>query len=167
MTTDRCKLLRQMTGDYLARPDPVAWLAAADIHEEAGDQKKAALWRRRGELFPFLLAKYEAFWRKAKEAGWVRMRNERFLLGGVAAMISQNATRSSFVAEAVCGRHSVGVFIRRAYEPQTRYVTAKLMKVVDWVGRQDGLCQACGGSGYVDNGDTQPHPCGRCVSAGD
>lgn len=167
MTTDRRKLLRQMTGAYLARPDPVAWLAAADIYEEAGDQKKAALWRRRGELFPPLLEAYAKFWLEAKKAAWLWMPTLRLPLGGVAAMISQNATRSSFVAEALCGRHSVGVFIRRAYEPQTRYVTAKLMKVVDWVGRQDGLCQACGGSGYVDNGDTQPHPCGRCVSAGD
>lgn len=137
MTTDRRKLLRQMTGAYLARPDPVAWLAAADIYEEAGDQKKAALWRRRGELFPPLLEAYAKFWLEAKKAAWLWMPTLRLPLGGVEVIICQNYTRSSFVVEA--GRTGVTfeTFVVRAYEPQTRYVTAKLMKVVDWVGRQE------------------------------
>jgi DnaJ-class molecular chaperone len=30
----------------------------------------------------------------------------------------------------------------------------------------DPICPACRGSGYVDNGDSQPHPCGRCITEG-
>lgn len=42
---------RALTRHYIARPDPLAWLAAADLLEEAGDTVGARKWRRRGEWY--------------------------------------------------------------------------------------------------------------------
>ena len=50
--------LRALTYAHLSRPDPVAWLAAADLYEERGqkgDAEIARLWRRRGEWYPPLM----------------------------------------------------------------------------------------------------------------
>lgn len=52
-------LLRQMIGAYIARPDPVGWLAAADWLEEQGRDAEARLWRRRGMYYMAVLSAYE------------------------------------------------------------------------------------------------------------
>lgn len=45
------KKLRELTHAYLLRPDPMAWLVAADLLEEGGRGEESALWRARGEWF--------------------------------------------------------------------------------------------------------------------
>lgn len=40
---------------FLLRPDPCAWLALADLYEEASAYEEALLWRRRGRWFSPLL----------------------------------------------------------------------------------------------------------------
>lgn len=66
------KLLRQLVGAYLSRPDPAGWLAAADLYAETCDGGRtcqckdsphtcaalAKLWALRGELYPPLLSLY-------------------------------------------------------------------------------------------------------------
>lgn len=47
-------LYQAMTRRYLKEPDPEAWLALADLFEEHGETKDAALWRRRAAWFPTL-----------------------------------------------------------------------------------------------------------------
>lgn len=52
-TTNVCpRTLRHLVGAYLARPDPDAWNAAADLFEEAGDLRSATRWRRRARWYP-------------------------------------------------------------------------------------------------------------------
>lgn len=52
-------LYRAFVKNYLSKPDPVAWLAAADYLDEAGGSEGAyahasQVWRKRGEWYPAL-----------------------------------------------------------------------------------------------------------------
>lgn len=50
-TRETDAVLRRLTACHLSRPDPAAWLAAADRCEELGRDEEARLWRRRAEWF--------------------------------------------------------------------------------------------------------------------
>ncbi len=51
--------LRRLTACHLVEPDPPLWLLAADRCLELGDEAGAALWRRRGELYPGVRYQYD------------------------------------------------------------------------------------------------------------
>lgn len=52
MSPDQRRTFRRLAHAYIARPDPAAWLLAADILEECGRDEEARLWRRRAEWYP-------------------------------------------------------------------------------------------------------------------
>jgi hypothetical protein len=53
------RLVRSLTMHRLYRPDPAAWLAAADHLEECGLDEPAAVWRARGLYFDAVVGLYE------------------------------------------------------------------------------------------------------------
>lgn len=67
------RTLRGLIGQYLARPDPLAWLAAADLYDETCDRGLscgckdcpcrcatiASIWRARGKYYRDVLGGYE------------------------------------------------------------------------------------------------------------
>lgn len=55
---EKSRTLRSLLVDHISRPDPVAWMAAADVYEECGDDKQAAFWRRRAKWFDPILDRY-------------------------------------------------------------------------------------------------------------
>ncbi len=59
LAPDARRALRPLVGAYLARPDALAWAAAADLYEEHGDGAKALLWRRRARWFGPLTAAWQ------------------------------------------------------------------------------------------------------------
>lgn len=98
------KLLCQMVGAYLLRPDPVAWLAAADIFEENAQPEIAHRWRKRAEWFPPLLAAHGRF----REAGAEFKRREYIDLGErFTVVMEQSYQRSSVYVTARLRRDRV------------------------------------------------------------
>lgn len=136
MTAVCKRTLRALTGSYLSRPDVQAWLAAADLYEEAGEGETARLWRRRATYYPPLVIA----WRESvppldptrirryswAECGSWRVRFVRFqeiIYAYVYDPDGVSQTQRHFTPEVTGGRLAT-----------ERYATRKLLELIDRFG---------------------------------
>ncbi len=69
-----------LTSKPAKRRDPLAWLAAADLYQERGDQALADLWRARGVFFSGLHAKAILSADRHNGRDWVSAQVGRFVV---------------------------------------------------------------------------------------
>ena len=141
MTTIDPRTVKHLGRNLYAAPDPLAWLALADVYEEAGDEQKAKLWRRRGEAYARL---YQCAQRSAADT----QDGYRFACVGRYNVYLHRRKKTVLVVVDGAGRklrflsrkgNLWSIHCAAAKANLDRYLARKCIELIDWCGaHEDG-----------------------------